>query len=201
MPELNQQRKMPGGRYTEAQMRKLIIEALTKKYGPGNWVLGKTGPAPYLNHTLIREKNVALDEAREVAAEAARSLPHVARVYSATDVRKNQLPGDQVDQSLRRSYHERRASDLFIIVEPYWMFSEKEATHGSPYSYDSHVPVIFMGSGVKPGKYNQAIAVNDVAPTLATLLEIETPSGSTGRVLDEILAAPAAVRTVSSGGQ
>jgi hypothetical protein len=106
-----------------------------------------------------------------------------------------------VDQRLRNSYHERRASDLFIIVEPYWMFSEKEATHGSPYSYDSHVPVIFMGPWVKSGKYNQFVAVNDIAPTLATILEIETPSGSTGRVLDEILAVPAAARAASASGR
>jgi predicted AlkP superfamily pyrophosphatase or phosphodiesterase len=201
MPELNQKRKMLGGRYTEAQVRKLITEALTKKYGAGTWVLGKTGPAPYLNHALIREKNLSLEEVREDAAEAVRSLPHVARVYTANEVRRNQLPGDQVDQRLRNSYHERRASDLFLIVEPYWMFSEDEATHGSPYSYDSHVPVIFMGPGVKSGKYHRFVAVNDIAPTLATILEIETPSGSTGRVLDEILAVPAGTRTASAGGR
>jgi arylsulfatase A-like enzyme len=59
--------------------------------------------------------------------------------------------------------------------------------HASPYSYDTHVPVIFMGTGVRAGQYNEAAAVNDIAPTLATMLEIETPSGSVGRVLTEIL--------------
>ena len=60
-------------------------------------------------------------------------------------------------------------------------------THASPFSYDVHVPVIFMGPGIKPGRYNTQIAVNDIAPTLATMLDIETPSGSVGRVLTEIL--------------
>jgi arylsulfatase A-like enzyme len=51
----------------------------------------------------------------------------------------------------------------------------------------AHVPVVFLGAQVRPGKYNGNVAVNDIAPTLATILEIETPSGSIGRVLDEML--------------
>jgi hypothetical protein len=48
------------------------------------------------------------------------------------------------------------------------------------------VPVIFMGSGVKAGKYDVSAAVNDIAPTLAAILEVETPAGSVGRVLTEM---------------
>jgi arylsulfatase A-like enzyme len=66
------------------------------------------------------------------------------------------------------------------------MFSARGTTHGSTFNYDAHVPVIFMGPGIKTGRFDQTIAVNDVAPTLATLLGIETPSGSVGRVLAEI---------------
>jgi arylsulfatase A-like enzyme len=82
-----------------------------------------------------------------------------------------------------------RGADLVIILEPYWLYGAKGSgtTHGTPYNYDTHVPVIFMGARIKPGKYNQRVAPNDIAPTLATMLEVETPSGSSGRVLDEML--------------
>jgi arylsulfatase A-like enzyme len=63
----------------------------------------------------------------------------------------------------------------------------KGTGHATPYSYDTHVPVIFLGMGIRAGQYHAPIAVNDIAPTLATMLEIETPSGSVGRVLTEIL--------------
>ena len=66
--------------------------------------------------------------------------------------------------------------------------SDKAASHTSPYGYDVHVPLIFMGPGIRAGRYDGSIAVNDVAPTLAAILEVETPSGSVGRVLAEILA-------------
>ena len=82
----------------------------------------------------------------------------------------------------------KRAADVYILLEPYWMFSQHGTTHGTTFSYDAHVPVIFMGPGIKAGSYHAAVAVNDIAPTLATMLGIETPSGSVGRVLTEILA-------------
>ena len=60
------------------------------------------------------------------------------------------------------------------------------ATHGALFGNDAHAPVIFMGPGVHAGRYDNAIAVNDVAPRLATVLEVETPSGPVGRVLTEM---------------
>jgi len=67
-------------------------------------------------------------------------------------------------------------------------------THGTPYNYDAHIPLILMGSRIAPGEYDQQVALNDLAPTLATLLHIEIPAGSSGRVLTEALRtkAPAA---------
>jgi arylsulfatase A-like enzyme len=60
-------------------------------------------------------------------------------------------------------------------------------THFSPYDYDKHVPILFMGPGIKAGRYNSNVSPVDIAPTLATMLSIETPSGSSGRVLTEML--------------
>jgi len=74
-----------------------------------------------------------------------------------------------------------------VITEPYYMYAAKGTTHGAPFHYDAQVPVILMGAGIKPGRYHRAAAVNDIAPTLATLLDVAVPSGSMGRVLDECL--------------
>ena len=71
--------------------------------------------------------------------------------------------------------------------DPYWLFESSGTSHGTPYNYDSHVPVLFFGMNVKPGRYDGRIAVNDIAPTLATMLDVEIPSGAAGRVLTEML--------------
>jgi phosphopentomutase len=73
------------------------------------------------------------------------------------------------------------------VSEPYWLFEAGGTSHGTPYNYDAHVPIVFFGAGIKAGRYNMKIAVNDIATTLATMLDVEPPSGSSGRVLTEML--------------
>ncbi|HTF64486.1 MAG TPA: hypothetical protein VK638_17525, partial [Edaphobacter sp.] len=81
-----------------------------------------------------------------------------------------------------------RSGDLEVVLEPYWIRGGTSgATHGTPYNYDTHIPLIFMGPGVRPGRYYRSAALNDLAPTLSALLDVEIPSGSVGRVLDEII--------------
>ena len=63
-------------------------------------------------------------------------------------------------------------------------------SHFSPWAYDRHVPMLFMGPGIRPGRYDGTVAPIDIAPTLATLLDIQTPAGSEGRVLTEMLTTP-----------
>lgn len=168
-----------------------VQKAIAAKYGEGNWVIGKSGPAPYFNYQLIRERKLDLAEVQRVAADVVRSIPHIARVYTREQLKNGQILEDRIGRRVRNGFNNERGSDLFIVVEPYWLFEERGTSHGTPYNYDSHVPVIFMGRGIKAGQYNQPIAVNDIAPTLATFLAIETPSGAEGRVLDEMLTAPA----------
>jgi hypothetical protein len=110
-------------------------------------------------------------------------------VYTRTQLAQGSIGHDQVDNRVRNGFNAMRAPDIFTVTEPYYIFNASGTTHGSPYEYDSHVPVIFLGPAarIRAGSYPGAIGVQDVAPTLATLLKIETPSGSMGRVLTEIL--------------
>ncbi|MCC6590822.1 MAG: alkaline phosphatase family protein [Bryobacterales bacterium] len=187
LPELMQQRKMPGGRVPESAALKRVEDRLTELYGTGKWIVGKSGPAPYLNYELIENKKLDAGEVREQAAEVLRHTPYIYRVYTRDQLAAGRTLDDLIDRRVRNGYHAQRAADLFIVIEPYWLFEKGGTSHGTPYNYDSHVPVVLMGPGIKPGRYHHRAAVNDIAPTLATLLEVEVPSGATGRVLEEAL--------------
>jgi hypothetical protein len=142
---------------------------------------------PYLNWDLIRTKKLDAGEVETVAAEAARKSPHIARVYTYEQLLKGNVQRDPIGDSMSLSFFAPRFGDLVILPEPYYLFDATGTTHGSPYDYDTHVPLIFYGPGIKQGTYSSRVAVNDVAPTLAEILQVERPSGSIGRVLSEIL--------------
>jgi len=190
-PEVNQARKMPGGRMPARIVRDTVQSALTKKYGAGDWISSPAEHSLYLNLDLIREKKLDRVEVNQTAATAALNIPHVFRVYTREQLINGAVLQDQVSRRVMNGFYERRGADVYILLEPYWMFSANGTTHGTTFSYDAHVPVIFMGPGITAGEFDENITVNDIAPTLATLLGIETPSGSVGRALVEILVKPA----------
>ena len=188
MPEINRDRKMPGGRFLSPNIRKAVQSALVARYGPGVWVAGAWDLAIYLNHELIAEKKLDLAQVQREAAAVIEALPHVFRVYTLDDAAHGRVLPDEITRKVVNGFNLRRSPDVEFIPDPYWVVrtSDSGSSHASPFSYDTHVPIIFMGSGIRPGTYYQPVIVNDIAPTLAAILQIEPPSGSIGRVLSEI---------------
>lgn len=195
MPELNVQRRMPGGRISEKTIDSTIEKTLSAKYGEGKWIAGKTGASRYLNHALIQEKKLNYIDVLDTAAEALRAIPHMHRVYTRADLAKGAVPGDLMDRRVLAGFYYKRAADLTVVADPYYLFEARGTSHGMPFQYDAHIPVIFMGPGVKPGRYDIQIGANDIAPTLATLLDVSKPSGAVGRAVHEILAPAGSART------
>jgi len=187
MPEYNQKFRMPGGRAPAKEVRDTVQKALAAKYGQGDWVLGYSGPAPYLNHQLVASKKLTLEDVQDTAAAAARQLPYIARVFTREDLRRGLTHSDLAASRVQNGFFYLRASDLFIVANPYWLFETSGTSHGTPWNYDSHVPLMFMGPQIKPGRYYQRVRVNDLAPTLTAIAGVEIPSGASGRVLHEII--------------
>lgn len=182
-PEELTKRGIPAGRFSGAELSKTIESALSAKYGPGKWIIGRAELAPYLNHDLLREKHASVAEAQQIAADAVRKLPYIFRVYTAEQLEHEDLAYDPIGTLVQRGYYRGRSADLFIIQKPYWLASATGTSHGTPFSYDTHVPVIFFGHGVRAGRYDENVRTADIASTLAALLGVNAPSGSVGRVL------------------
>lgn len=94
---------------------------------------------------------------------------------------------DTFSRRIVQSYHLHRSGDLEVVLNPFWIRQKAGTTHGTPYPYDSHIPLIFLGNRIRAGRYSQHVAMNDVAPTLATRFGVALPSGSVGNVLSEVL--------------
>ncbi len=187
MPDGPPGRRIPGGRMPAGIIQTTVQAELSRRYGEGKWIVSPSEHSLYLNRPLIREKKLTLTEVCEAAREAIVDLPHVFRVYTGDQLANRAMYEDLVGRRVLNGHHTSRGADVYILLEPYWMFGRTGTTHGTAYSYDAHVPVIFMGPGIRPGRYDQTIAVNDIAATLSSLVDLEPPSGSVGRVLTEAL--------------
>jgi predicted AlkP superfamily pyrophosphatase or phosphodiesterase len=188
VPEVSKQHKIEAGRYAAGAVDKPVEAALTAKFGTGPWIekVVDSGTMLYLNTALIHERHLNRAEVDQAAADAASSVPHIFRAYTREQLMHGETGRDISGIAVTNGFFPARGPDVVVIQEPYWLFGATGTSHGTPFGYDTHVPVIFMGPGIKAGKYFNSITVNDIAPTLATLLSLEIPSGAAGRVLAEM---------------
>jgi len=132
--------------------------------------------------------------AMKAVLDAISTTPGVAAVYRAEDLGNGTTPIAQTRKAAVLSYFAGRSGDLYVLQKPYWLLDGspeggKRATgtgHGTPYNYDQHVPVLFMGFGIQPGEYFEPATPADIAPTLGALTGV-TLATRDGRVLSEAL--------------
>jgi predicted AlkP superfamily pyrophosphatase or phosphodiesterase len=188
VPKVNNDRKMPGGWLSASEYSGKIGAQLAQKFGPGEWFRYDSYGQLYLNYATGLKNNAAAEAVRRFAAGIARGLPHIARVFTRDDLLRPRAAVDSVGRAVQLGFYGPRSADLILVPEPYYMFfSAPGTTHATPYSYDNHVPLIFYGPGIRAGLHYEAVTINDVAPTLAAILGVETPSGASGKILAEIL--------------
>ena len=94
--------------------------------------------------------------------------------------------------SLLNNHNSKRSGDVFVVFEPHWFINDFDgltvaSTHGSPWRYDTFVPVIFAGAGLKPRRIYREIQTVDVATTLSAFIGTKPPSGSQGQILQEVV--------------
>ncbi|MGC8667993.1 MAG: alkaline phosphatase family protein [Chthonomonadales bacterium] len=185
---------LPGGRWDPGQAAEAVQSALVKELGPGKWVSGYGEPCLYLNWDLLDAKGVAHERAERIAAAALAHFPGIYAAYTRTDVLAGRLPRTDIARHVTLGFHPARSGDVVIVSLPGYMASSRKTgtTHGEPYAYDTHVPILIAGFGIKPGVYTERVSTADIAPTLAWLLRVQEPSGCDGHILRCTLAADAA---------
>ena len=145
-------------------------------------------PAIPLDWDLIAKNNLNRADVEAAAARFILDFPGIAAVFTRSQLERGEVPRTPLGAQVLKAWNREVSGDLYVVQQPYSLFGGLVVTHGSPYAYDTNVPVMLYGRRwIKAGKYPQAAAVADIAPTLAFLLEVRPPATSEGRVLEEIL--------------
>jgi predicted AlkP superfamily pyrophosphatase or phosphodiesterase len=204
------------GRIKKKTIAETVEGALTARYGaPGaagkdkpaskdakpdpkakaeKWVIALEDPHIFLDRAAIAAKKLDPAEVEEVAGQAAASLKGFAGYFTRSQLVRGSVPATPFALSILRSYHAHRGGDVVMWTLPYYFwgkYGEKDvgSTHGTFYRYDSEVPVLLSGPGVRPGKYGTREMV-DVAATLSAILGVTSPAGCEGDVVPVLVDGP-----------
>ncbi|GAB3934905.1 alkaline phosphatase PafA [Larkinella terrae] len=187
-PAYSMSLNLPGGFLEGKTVGAATDKALTDAFGPGKWVIGNANAQVYLNHDLLRDKKVKIADAAEVVKLALLKHPGILNVVNLHDVNSNTVPEYWL-HFLRNVYHPKRSGDLLLITQPGWLegYQKGGTSHGTLFNYDTHVPLVFYGWGIKPGETTRRTQIADIASTVSALLHILEPSGNIGNPVSEAI--------------
>ncbi len=187
-PIYNHDHNLPGEDFNSDTMFKALGVFLKQEYGEGKFLSHTNAHQIYLNRNLLDEKKIDATEMRRRCARFVLQFDGVAEAATSDDMQR-ELHRDGIFSFIQNGYNDKRSADILIELKPGWIdwYSKTGTTHGSAYSYDTHVPLLFFGTGIRHGISNSSVSISDIAPTLAAMLNIENPSSTTGKQLSEIL--------------
>jgi len=187
-PEFSAAQGLGAARLSGPKLLEGLNDALAQRFSVKNLAPRFSYPAIVLDQQAIASNSLNRAEVEAVAARFIAGLPGIAQVFTRTQLESGELPDTPLRAQVLKAWNRDVSGDLYLVQQPFTMFGSLVVTHGSPYTYDTNVPLIIYGKRwIKPGKYPRLAAVADLAPTLSYLLEIRPPSASEGRVLEEIL--------------
>lgn len=193
VPQYMKDKRVPAGYFRPAYVEANLI-AHMEKYFPGKKVIEQfTTEQVYINQEAFssdpRTSGVEMLVASELISNFLLSTEGIAQVYTTGILRQAAYDEQGMRGKVVRGFNAKRCGDIAFVLEPGWLAwnGVTGSTHGSSYSYDTHIPVLFYGTGIKKGSSSQFHTITDIAPTLSVLLRIKFPSGTTGQPVAEIL--------------
>ncbi|MEO6244938.1 MAG: alkaline phosphatase family protein [Opitutaceae bacterium] len=173
------------GRIDNVHLLKVGEAALDREFGPlgegRHWLTVDASQLLFF-HDVLRDQKVTALAAGKVVRDALLALEFVEAAYTRAELEAGAITGPYAAATLL-SFNRERSGDVYFRSKPFWVERKTGTNHGTPYNYDVHVPLLWLGHGVKPGTYSQPVGVEDVAPTLARILGVLAPPHATGRSL------------------
>jgi len=179
--------KIPAGYIARKKFANRVNEIIKTSFHADNLVEDISNYQIFLNHQKIKSLGLDANKISQVIADEIINFDGVYKTVTARTLQTTRF-SDGILRLLQNGYNQKYSGDVLIIPTPATIeYPHTGSTHGSGYNYDTHVPLIFYGKGIKNGYSNKYYPIIDIAPTLSVLLGIEFTDGNTGRVIDEVL--------------
>lgn len=175
--------KIPAGYFDSRSFRNNIDSLVQKEYGNKNLIKNISNNQLFFNYELLHEMNINIDSFQQKLSNYILMQDNIHRVYTRQQI-VNGAYTKGMDELIKNGFNHKRSGDLIYVLDPSFIsYSRTGSTHGSSFMYDTHVPMLFYGKGVKSGSSSRRSEIVDIAPTIAVMLGISFPSGTTGEPL------------------
>ncbi len=187
VPAFLAEHKMPGGNFEDAEIWRELNQVIEAGFGVANMVQSLQNYQVYLNTGELEKQGKDVAAVKKAVIKALQAKPFIITAFETDKLVAVNLPEPQKIM-LANGYNNKRSGDIQFTLKPgYFDGGIKGTTHGLWNPYDAHIPCVFFGWGVKPGKTNRETYMTDIAPTIAAMLQIQMPNGSVGKVIAELV--------------
>jgi len=179
---------IPAGNESERALGKQLNSYVEQKTGQTLLIRGVENYQVVLNDSAIQHSKMNRQDVKALVQEYLLQKPQVAYVLDMENLSTAAVP-ESIKQKAIHGYNRNRSGDMLIINHPGWYYGygNTGTTHSTWHPYDTHIPLLFFGWKVVPGKTNRTVYMEDIAPTLAALLHIQMPNGCMGNVITEVM--------------
>lgn len=186
VPAYLQSKKIPAGYFSLDTLKTAILNFTKQKFGIDGLIEEVDNDQVFFNYERISESNIETSAIEHGIAQFLLKKDKVNKVFTRTQLESTEYVSG-IAALIQKGYHQKRSGDVIFVMDPATIaYPSKGSTHGSGLSYDTHVPLLFFGKGIKKGKTYKKTHITDIAPTISAMLGIAFPNGATGEVLSYV---------------
>ncbi|MBT8256918.1 MAG: alkaline phosphatase family protein [Bacteroidia bacterium] len=178
---------IPAGLIDGDMVKNKFLTFLEDEFGSTKVVANASNNQMFLDRTELKRLKLDLDEVCGKIVDELITYDHIDKAFASKTINNGSFT-EGIELLLKNGYNQKRSGEVIVVNNPAFIsYSETGSTHGSGLNYDTHVPMLFYGSGVKAGESVQYVRIVDLAPTISALLGISFPNAATGKPLEFVL--------------
>jgi len=187
VPSYLKSRKIPSGYFDDVAGNKNIEEFVREEFKVDSLIQNISNSQIFLDYKVMFEEALDAHKVQQKIAHYLLQQKSISRVYTREQLQSGSFTKG-ISSLIQNGFNQERSGDVAFVLDPgYIMYPEKGTTHGSGFIYDTHVPLIFFGKGIKQGSSLERTVIPDIAPTMSAMLGNSFPDASTGKPLDIML--------------
>ena len=187
VPGYLKSQKAPADYYSSSELKAHINSLAVKYFGSDKLIEYVSNWQIFLNKEELDRLKLDRDGVADKLAQELIFYKDIYKVVTAKTLQTAEFT-EGIMKHLQNGYNQKFSGDVMLIMTPgNTSYSRTGSTHGSGYSYDTHVPIMFYGKGIQKGKLTRRVEITDIAPTMSVLLQVVFPSGNSGKVISEAL--------------